>query len=87
LVSKKKIKVLIKNPLGFSEAIIILLLFCFLFAPFITKQSGFSKKYFCNKNYYRHIFGKYIQLKSSVSNSETEIEKFVKLKNSIISIL
>jgi len=85
LVSIKKIKVLIKNPLGFSEAIIILLMFCFLFAPFITKQNpDFQKNISVTKLLPPLSSVKYIQLKSSVSNGETEIEKFVKLKNSII---
>ncbi|HMN50002.1 MAG TPA: ABC transporter permease [Ignavibacteriaceae bacterium] len=85
LVIIKKIKVLIKNPLGFSEAIIILLMFCFLFAPFITKQNpDFQKNISVTKLLPPLSSVKYIQLKSSVSNSETEIEKFVKLKNSII---
>lgn len=85
LVSIKKIKVLIKNPLGFSEAIIILLMFCFLFAPFITKQNpDFQKNISVTKLLPPLYSVKYIQLKSSVSNSATKIEKFVKLKNSII---
>ncbi len=85
LISIKKIRQWILNPLSLSETVIFLLVICFLFAPIITRQNpDFQKNISVTKLLPPLSSVKYIELKSPVSKNETEIKKFVKLKNSII---
>jgi peptide/nickel transport system permease protein len=85
LISVKKIRQLILNPLNLSETVIILLVVCFIFAPIITRQNpNFQKNISVTKLLPPLSSVKYIELKNPVSMNETEIEKFVWQKNSII---
>lgn len=85
LISIKKIRQWVLNPLSLSETVIFLLVICFLFAPIITRQNpDFQKNISVTKLLPPLSSVKYIELKSPVSKNETEIKKFVRLKNSII---
>jgi peptide/nickel transport system permease protein len=85
LISSKKIKKLLNASLSLSGTVIIILIICFLFAPIISKQNpDFQKNISITKLLPPLSTVKYISLKSSASKSKTDIEKFIKLKKSII---
>lgn len=85
LISIKKIKRWLVKPLGLSEAVMTLLIICFLFAPVITKQNPeFQKNISVTKLLPPLSSVKYIELKNSNANSKSDIETFIDRKKSIL---
>lgn len=84
-ISIKKLRGWILKPLSFSEAFILVLVFCFFFAPLITKQNpNFQKNISVTKLLPPLSSIKYVVLKETNEKDKTDIEKFIKQKKSVI---
>ena len=69
---------------GFSEAVIILLIAGFIFAPLITKQNpDFQKNISVTKLLPPFSSVKFIQLRDKAEDEINQLEKFRKYKNSV----
>jgi peptide/nickel transport system permease protein len=85
MISVKKVRKLIKTKLNLSTVVITLLVICFLFAPIISEQNpDFQKNISVTKLLPPFSSVKYVTLKNSNSINNTAIERFIKLRKSII---
>lgn len=84
LISVKRLKKWIAKPLNFSIAFILILVFCFLFAPLITKQNpDFQKNISVTKLLPPLSSVKFIMLKDK-NIASTKLEKFISNKKYLI---
>lgn len=85
LYFSKQIKKLVNLPLSLSGLIIILLSTSFIFAPIISNQHPeFQKNISVTKLLPPLSKVKFIELKASISNSQTDLDNFSTLKKSVI---
>ena len=84
LVTIKKFRKWMNFKVGFSEAVIILLIAGFIFAPLITKQNpDFQKNISVTKLLPPFSSVKFIQLRDKAEDEINQLEKFRKYKNSV----
>ena len=85
LAGSKTMRQLIRTRLNLSLTVLLLLGFCFFFAPLITKHNPeFQKNISVTKLLPPFSSVKYLTLKDKDHTKGSEIEKFVQLKKSII---
>ena len=87
LLSSGKIKKLFSHQLRISNSLIILLVFCFLFAPIITTQHpDFQKNISVTKLLPPFSSVDYIELKNQTSNTDKNVNELKFLINKVIPV-